>query len=101
MFQYCQLSLINAKEQETDTQLTKDIKNHIKAELATHNTDYASEQLLSVAMFLHPIFKNKCLSTSEVKSIQDNLLHKSSANLANQRAATTGRTTSSKPEKII
>uniref|UniRef100_A0A1X7VSX2 Uncharacterized protein n=1 Tax=Amphimedon queenslandica TaxID=400682 RepID=A0A1X7VSX2_AMPQE len=97
-------SVINkfAKEHETDTQLTKDINKHSKVDLATHNTDHASQQLLSTAMFLDPRFKNKYLSVSEVKSIQDNLLRESStdfnnlrtqANQAQTQQPTTRRTT--------
>ena len=39
-----------AKEQET-TQSNKDTKNSIKADLATHNTKDASQQLLYTANF--------------------------------------------------
>ena len=69
------MDLINnnfVKETEQDTQLTKDIKTRIKADLDTRYTEDVSD-ILKVATFLDPRFKTKYMTEIETATIKDKL----------------------------
>ena len=58
--------------EEEDTQLTKDIKTRIKADLDTRYTEDVSD-LLKVATFLDPRFKTKYMTEIETATIKEKL----------------------------
>ena len=67
------MDLINnnfLKETEQDTQLTKDIKTRIKADLDTRYTEDVSD-ILKVATFLDPQLKTKYMTEIETATINN------------------------------
>ena len=67
-----------SREKDTDTQLTKDIKQRIRQDI-THRYTYRSVgdalEILKVAMFLDPRFKTKYISDEEMEDIKHKLIN--------------------------
>lgn len=63
------------KEEESDTQLTKDIKCRIKGDLNSRYEDLAEvTEILQIATFVDPRFKTKYLNETETADVQDKVI---------------------------
>ncbi len=64
------------KEEDGDTQLTKDIKERIITDLkGRYPRSSEVSEILKVATFLDPRFKSKCFADLEIQHIKDFILH--------------------------
>ena len=67
-----------SREKDTDTQLTKDIKQRIRQDIThryTHTSVGDALEILKVAMFLDPRFKTKYISDEEMEDIKHKLIN--------------------------